>query len=300
MKNWSLPWYIALFKPLFLAGGILFYSLGVGISHYLGNPIDWEAYWVGLICVILLQLLMIFLKGYFDIAELRQGRNPAGNVNVHDGQHLTRQPALVGSLTILTLGAAFTVILQRSGKLSTPAFILLSAAFMLAFLFSAPPLRLARNGYGELVEAFLMANLVPALAFALQTGEIHRLLAMSTFPLTSLYLSMCLALAFPHYAADLKLKKPSLLIWMGWQHGMILHNLFIASGFLLLVIAILFGLPWLIAWPCFLALPVGFFQIWQMAQIAEGSKPSWRLLTMTAIFTLGLPAYFLAFGFWTR
>jgi 1,4-dihydroxy-2-naphthoate octaprenyltransferase len=300
MKNWSLPWYLTLLKPLFLAGGILLYSLGAGISHYLGNPIDWESYWVGLICVILLQLLMIFLKGYFDIVEFRQGRNPAVNAGVREGQQLTRQSALAGSVLILTLGAVFTVILQRSGRLSLPAFILLSVAFILAFLFSAPPLRLARNGYGELVEAFLIANLVPALAFALQTGEIHRLLAMSTFPLTSLYLSMCLALAFPNYAEDLKLKKPSLLIWMGWQHGIILQNLFIASGFLLLVIAILFGLPWLIAWPCFLALPVGFFQIWQMAQIAEGVKPNWRLLTMTAVFTLGLPAYFLAFGFWTR
>jgi len=55
-------------------------------------------------------------------------------------------------------------------------------AFVLAFLFVVPPVKLNHLGYGELVTAILLCNLFPALAFLLQTGEMHRLLAMATFP----------------------------------------------------------------------------------------------------------------------
>lgn len=58
-------------------------------------------------------------------------------------------------------------------------------------------------------------------------------------------------------------------------------------------------LPWPLAWPMLATMPVGLFQIWQMWQINNGVKPSWRLLRMTAYASFGIMAYLVAFALWT-
>jgi 1,4-dihydroxy-2-naphthoate octaprenyltransferase len=130
--------------------------------------------------------------------------------------------------------------------------------------------------------------------------ELHRLLAMATFPLTLLHLAMMLAFELPDYATDLKYGKRTLMVRAGWQRGMLLHNILVLSGFALLGLAAIMGLPTWIALPTFFVLPVGLLQIWQMIRIEQGSKPNWTLLTLAAVTSFGLTAYLLVFGFWTR
>jgi 1,4-dihydroxy-2-naphthoate octaprenyltransferase len=51
-------------RPGMLAAGTFFYLLGAGMSRYLGHPILWDRFWVGLIAVLLLQLTSYYLKAY--------------------------------------------------------------------------------------------------------------------------------------------------------------------------------------------------------------------------------------------
>jgi len=146
--------------------------------------------------------------------------------------------------------------------------------------------------------AFFMANLIPALALLLQIGELHRLVAMCTFPLTMLYLAMSLALSLEGYASDLKYGRRTAMIRLGWQRGMVWHNILILAAYFFIGFDLFLGLPWSIAWPALLTLPLGIFQIWQMVQIAGGAKPRWRLLAFNAVATVGLTAYFLTFTLW--
>jgi 1,4-dihydroxy-2-naphthoate octaprenyltransferase len=306
MVNRSILKVFRLFHPLFLLGGALLFALGSGIAHYLGHSIQWSAYLLGQVCVTFLQLSLILLKNYFDSLK----GNPAQQVDARqvslgimmdaEGEyHLSSQASLLLAATALTSGAIFVAMLLRNGFLNPEIATLLVIAFLLVLFYAAPPLQLANTGYGELAVSLLLANLVPALSFLLQTGSLHRLLAMTTFPLTPLYLAMSLALALPDYLGDLKNDRRTLLIRLGWQRGMTLHNILVLVGFLLVGFSITAGLPWRIAWPALLPLPVGLFQIWQMNQIAEGVKPRWRLLAITAMATFCLTAYMLAFSFWT-
>jgi hypothetical protein len=57
-------------------------------------------------------------------------------------------------------------------------------------------------------------------------------------------------------------------------------------------------MPLRLAWPAFLTLPVGIYQIWQVNRIAAGAPTRWRLLTFTALVLFGLTAYLLTFAFW--
>jgi 1,4-dihydroxy-2-naphthoate octaprenyltransferase len=176
----------------------------------------------------------------------------------------------------------------------------MGVAFILAILYAVPPFRMATAGYGDLIQAITMANLIPALGFILQTGELHQLVIISTFPLTTLYLAMSLALQLPHYLTDLRQERNTILVRLGWERGMLFHNVLILGSFLVVGIAMVFDLPARIALPAFLVFPLGLFQIWYMTRIAAGIKPNWTVLRWTGILTFGLFAYLVAFSFWIR
>lgn len=290
-------------RPWSLLAGVLTYTLGAGVAKYLGYGIQGNRFWSGLVAVILLLLASYALKAYYDRIDadlpLRRMQKDLEDEEQNAVRQLSRQYLLIISFTILTAGAAFTVLLIAEGAIQFPTFILLGIAFLLAFFYGVPPLRLAYNGYGELAEGILFAGLIPAIAYLLQTGDLHRLLPMLCFPLLSLYLAMRLAHSLEYYARDQKLARRTLILQMGWKRGMALHNIFILVGYLLLVAAATFGLPWSLTWPGLLTLPIGLYQIFQMNQISAGAKPGWRILKLTAAATFALTAYLLALAIWT-
>ncbi len=295
--------FIRYIHPWMLLAGVVSYILGSGIARYLGYGVFDTRFWGGMLAVILLQLASYMLKLYYDLLEagrpLRQIRKDVEDIDKITAQRLSKSSVLLLSFTVLTAGAAITVLLVSQGAIHLSGVIILGAAFLLAFFYGVPPFRLAYKGYGELVEAVLITSLFPALGYIIQTGDLHRLLPMITFPLLALFLAMRLAQSLEHYTRDQKLAHQSMMIALGWQRGMQFHNVLILVGYLLLVLAFTFDLPWSLTWPGLLTLPIGLFQIFQMSQIASGGKPSWRLLRLTSLATFGLTLYFLTFAIWT-
>jgi 1,4-dihydroxy-2-naphthoate octaprenyltransferase len=295
--------FLQLTRPLFLIGTALLYALGAGIARYLGAAIDWNLYLLGQAWVTGLQLSAHYLNEFYDQASDADNTNRtpfSGGSGALGPGKLAPATAQLAGVTCLTITAALTVpLLQRAG-FAPVLLLLLSLAFLGAFFYSAPPLRLSSSGYGELTTSILVANLVPALGFFLQFGDLHRLLAMATFPLTALHLAMMLAFEMPDYASDLKHLKATLLVRLGWERGMLLHNRLILAAFLLVGLAAGLGLPLAIALPAFMPLPLGLLQIWQMRRIAAGGKPNWAALGLNSVALLASTAYLLAFAFWTR
>jgi 1,4-dihydroxy-2-naphthoate octaprenyltransferase len=273
-----------------LFGGVLLYSLGVGIAHYLGTPIDYLKYSLGQIWFTLIQLSSIYLNQYFEISKNTR------NVNLG----IAHNRSLTASIAVLTVTASATVLLIRYGDLVPVTLLVMALAFLGAFFYATPPIRLRNSPYGELINAIILSNLVPSLAFTLQTDELHRLLAMSTFPLTPLYIALAISSEYPHYGDDLINKKQTILTRLGWENGMRLHNMLIITAFLLLALAVVFGMPLYNALPVFFVIPLGFFQIWYLGHIANGASPNWKALKVLAVLLYGIPAYLLSFTFWIR
>ena len=299
----SIRLFFILSRPLFLVGGVLVYALGAGIARYLGTPIDWGLYVLGQIFVTTMQLSAQYLNEYYDSPADRDNPNrtpfSGGSGAIGEGK-LSRETVMWVSLTTLTILASVTVVLINVAPVSPLLISIVVLAFLGSFFYSVPPVRLAYTGYGELTTSILVANLVPIFAFVLQFEELHRLLVMSTFPLTSLHLAMMIAFEFPDYLNDIKHDKLTLLVRVGWQRGMVLHNILILSAFLLLGLAATFGLPLAIVLPAFIPLPLGLLQIWQMRRIGAGAKPNWTTMGLTAVVLFASVAYLLAFTFWTR
>ena len=295
--------FIKLSRPFFLLGAVLVYALGVGIARYLGINIDWGIYLLGQAWVTTLQLATHYFNEYFDSPA--DAANPnrtlfSGGSGVLGEDGLPREIALWAGIASLTAATSFTIMLMRAVQLNPAPLLVMVLIFLGAFFYSIPPVRLVESGYGELTTSIVVASLVPALAFILQYGELHRLVAMSTFPLIALHMAMMLAFELPDYAVDLKFEKLTLMVRLGWERGMLLHNILILIGYLLIGLAMLFGFPTSVALPALLALPLGLFQIWYMTRIGAGGKPNWHLLGWLAILVFGVTTYLLTFSFWTR
>jgi 1,4-dihydroxy-2-naphthoate octaprenyltransferase len=297
--------FIQLSRPLFILSAVLLYCLGISISHYLTGQIDWSALLFGLLWVLLVLMGTQFLNEYFDPALISDNpvrkHTPFSGISGAIGSNkLPRPVAFWAGLTCYAMTASITVVILQKSSLNQPV-IFLMGVILLGELFSAlPPVRLISSGYGEMVVSIINVGLIPAIAFLMQGHDIHRLLAMVVFPLTTLYLSMLLALEFPDYASDIKQVKRSMLIRIGWQRGMLLHNGLILISFVMVAISFVLGLPLNVAWPIVLVIPVGLYQVWMMVRIADGAKPNWNLLILVSLSTFGLAAYILTFAFWTH
>jgi len=293
---------IRISRPLNLLGGILVYSLGVGIARYLGTPINWAIASLGQAWVTIFQLGFHYLSAYFllPVKPRDPSRIPiptAGN-EPHEG--FRRDLILWAAFAAFAAIASLTLILIQNGVVNGAVLLVMGLIILSAFLYAVPPFQWVNAGYGELLLAITMANLFPALAYLLQQDELHRLVTMSTFPLTLLHLALQIAVQLPDFLQDFAKKRQTLLVRLGWERGMIYHNMLILGAFLLIGAALFFGLPTAIALPVFLVLPLGLFQIWYMNRIVAGAKPNWRALTLTASLVFGLTTYLLTFSFWIR
>ncbi len=297
--------FIQLSRPLYIFGAILVYLLGISLNHYLTGQVDWSSLLYGLIWIILLLLAGQYLNEYFDPQSLAQGtikkHTPFSGVTGAIGPgKLARPVALWAGLTCLAFVASITVRILPI-LLNKQAVLFIYGVMLLAELFYAlPPFRLVSSGYGELLLSIIIVAFVPALAFLMQGHVMHRLLALSVFPLTMIHISMLLALELPDYASDNLQEKRSMLIRVGWQRGMLFHNVLLLLGFVLFAVAFILGLPLSVAWPVVFVLPIALYQVWLMNRIAEGAKPNWNMLILIGIANFILAAYILTFAFWTH
>jgi 1,4-dihydroxy-2-naphthoate octaprenyltransferase len=295
--------FIRLTRPLFLLGVAIVYALGAAIAHYLGAEIDWNAYLLGQAWVTLLQLSTQYFNEYYnapaDLVNPNRTFLTGGSGALGPGK-LPRRVALWAALVCLAFLASLTVLVIAQLTPPPEVYLIMGLAFLGSFFYSNPPVRLEASGYGELVTSVLVGLMVPAFAFILQYGEMHRLVAMSGFPLVAAHMAMLLTFDLPDYSNDLKFEKRTLMVRLGWQNGMLLHNALILTVYLLLLVARSLGFPGFATLAGLLTLPVGLFQIWQMRAIANGARVNWNALTIGAVALFAALSYLLAYAFWTH
>jgi len=287
--------FVKLACPLHLLLAALTYSLGAGIAHYLGRPVQTAAFGLGLLALLAIQAAACWLVEYFRLpfTSLVKDETPRNREALRTG--------LFQSATILlTVSGAIIVTLLIARLLPAPARILLGLIVFFFVAYAVPPMRLSETGYGELVQAVALGTLFPALAFFIQYGEFHRLLTFATFPLTLLALAYLLVNDFPTFVTDQKHGRHSMLTRLTWQHAIPIHHLLVLLSFLFFAVAPLLGFPWGLIWPVFLALPFAVIQIIWLQRIAWGGRALWRFLIPLAATVFGLTVYLLTLTFWIR
>jgi len=286
---------VRLAHPVQLFFALLTYGLGLGLARYLGATLLLAPQVLGGVIVLFLLVASGLLTEYFRPFNepIIAGETPAER---------ERFRALLLNVGLALLGVVGLLIflLQRGGFLGLETFLLLVGFILLALANAVPPVRLVNRGLGELSLAILIASLTPTLAFLLHVHSPHRLLMLFTFPLFLLVLTYFIAVNFPAYADDLKYERRSLLISLGWQRAVPIHNGLLVVAYLFLAAIPFLGVPFGLVWPALLTLPLAIWQMFTLRNIAEGAKPLWPAFVAVAAALFGLTTYLVTFAFWLR
>jgi 1,4-dihydroxy-2-naphthoate octaprenyltransferase len=199
--------FIRLGRPLFLGGGFLLYALGAAVAHRHGHAIDARRYLLGQAAVTAFQLMTHYANDYFDFDADRANQTPtrwSGGSRVLPDGVLPKRVALIAALVLAALGLAATLAITLDPEGGLVAGVTLLAVVVLAWEYSAPPLRLCASGAGELDTAIVVTVLVPWLGFVLQAPDLVglRVLGLAIVPLALLPFAMLVAIEFPDAAGD--------------------------------------------------------------------------------------------------
>jgi 1,4-dihydroxy-2-naphthoate octaprenyltransferase len=296
----SLRLFIRLSHPLPLLGGFLLYGLGSAIASFLGRSLDLGLYLLGQSLVTILQLAAHFSFEYHEPQVESEDIRPnpyLGSSRALGPGGLSRQTALNAIIVCLAIAATLVSILLVGGRIPLVAWLILLLIFLGYFFYSTPPVRLLASGYGELVLSLVIAGLIPTFSFALQTGELHRLILMSTTPLVALHFAMMISFELPEYARNIKLDKRTLMVRLGWATAMRFHDLAIVFAIASFLVAFINGLPKRVAFGALIALPLAAVQVWHMERIRRGFPARLRNLTIVASGLFGLTIYLELIGY---
>jgi 1,4-dihydroxy-2-naphthoate polyprenyltransferase len=292
--------FIRLGRPAFLAGGFVFYGLGVAMARSTGAPLDLPALLWGQVAVIAIQLATQYSNEYFDLVADCANLTPtrwAGGSRVLPEKRLPPEIALGTALfmSLLALVAILVLALIARPGLLTAAMLLL--ALILAWGYSAPPIHLQARGLGELTTAFLVTGMTPLVGFYMQAGRLAWLPLLAVIPLCCMQFAMQLTIGFPDAAGDAVSGKHTLVVRLGGPSAARLHNLALLAAYVTLPILAWAGLPILIAVAASLGAPLAIWLMWRMER-GDWARPAcwnglatWGIALLMATAALELIAF---------
>jgi 1,4-dihydroxy-2-naphthoate octaprenyltransferase len=252
--------FLRLSRPKFLVGGFAAFALGAAVAAYEGTPISPALYAAGQTMVTAFHLMTHYANDYFDRSSDRHGRSTAfsGGSGVLVSGALAPGMALAAALACAGIGALAAAGFACAGQ---PVVAGIGVAIgVLAWSYSAPPLRLAARGWGEVDTALVVAILVPLAGYSVCTNAVDGLAIAATLAPALAMFAMMIAVEWPDQAADAAGGKRNLVVRFGSAAAARLA----AGGALLILPALAApigrGAPWCSAAFAVLLLPpiVGF------------------------------------------
>jgi hypothetical protein len=270
----------------YLLYGLLMYVLGICIAVYLTIQIDWINVLLGYLSILLLQ-----------IVEGLIGLTKAEPELIQDRKVMSKKQILLVVIAFVMMALAFLLVsLLLRGGLTGAGWLFMLIMGLICIFRSSPVLSGKLVVLNEVIDAVLIVGIIPSFALNLISGELHPFLILINLPLFFIFLGTQIALAYPQYSRELTKNTHSLLIQVGWQRGIFLHDILIVIGFLSLGISGMIGLPWALLWPSMIVSLIGIFEIILLHRIGEGLKPNWKLLKLVAHGLIGLSTYTMIFS----
>jgi 1,4-dihydroxy-2-naphthoate octaprenyltransferase len=274
--------FIRLGRPHFLFGGFVLNAFGAALAVYAGSPFDWRIYAAGQVAITAIQWMTHYSNDYFDLAADRANPTPtdwSGGSRVLPEGQLPARVALWTAVALALVALAATLIAAfalPTGPLALPLLVL---ALVWAWSYSAPPLRLAARGLGELSVALLVPGLTPVVGFYQQAGYIWPPLFAFIAPLCCLQFAMSLSINFPDAQGDVAAGKRTLLLRIGPPRAAALYIGAIVAAYVLFAALAASGQPAL----ALAGLPLGIALCWRMAR-GDWARPArWNALAFWSV-----------------
>ncbi len=278
---------LRLARPLFLAGGFLFYGLGAAVALYEGHALNWPVYLWGQAAVTAVQLMTHFSNDYFDLAADRlyvdrPSRWSGGSRVLADGL-LPPRAALVAAVAMGLSALAVVAVLVLVYRQPAWPIALLLAGLVLSWEYSAPPLRLNARGWGEPAAALIVPVLTPLVGYSLQVGQPGVLLLPVVWPLACHQAAMILVINSPDAPTDRQAGKMTLVARLGERRAARFYPLFPILAYGSLPVLVGWGLPGLAAAAVAVPLPLSVWLARRMIRFARGAPADWNRMAFWSI-----------------
>jgi 1,4-dihydroxy-2-naphthoate octaprenyltransferase len=215
---WKVAMIARLGRPKFLLGGIALFVLGTLLAERTTGQVDWVAYAWGQLAVLSIQLMTHYSNDYFDYHADLANPNPtpwSGGSRVLVEGKLERAVALKAALVAALFAVVCSIGLLLARPAAWPGVVLLGGMLLLAWSYSAPPLRLHNRGLGEPTVWLVVPIATPLAGFLLQTHVPAILPVLLVLPLSFLLLAMLLTLELPDELGDQRVGKLSWTVLWG-------------------------------------------------------------------------------------
>jgi len=159
--------------PLYIFAFIA-YSLGVAIAYAFGH-FDASVFFLGYICLFLIELNTVFINEYFDyptdLLNANLGPYTGGSGILVQGK-LTLQEVRRGIYAVMVLIVIFGILLVCAAFVPLWSILALAViGIVFSWGYTAPPLKFCYRGLGEFVVGFTEGTASILAGFVLQTGE---------------------------------------------------------------------------------------------------------------------------------
>ena len=242
MRSASIAKLFQVARPQFLLAGMALYAFGALWALLLGAPFSLPRILLGYLVLLPAHLSISYSNDYFDV-EVDKHDKPTfftGGSGVLLDHPELRKPALWTAISLIVCSMALGIVLQivYSFPIWFLGFVLLGN--LLGWFYSAPPLRLAYRGFGELAMAFSIGVLIPGLGYLVTSGQMNRDGFIFLVPLSLYGLAFLLTVEIPDMESDRLGNKRTWVARKGRSFGFTV----IAVSFLLATL-FFFCFPWL-------------------------------------------------------
>lgn len=281
--------FIRLGRPQFLVGGFVLFGLGTVLALVRGATFSTRGYVLGQAAVTAIQLMTHYANDFFDAAADRANLTPtrwSGGSRVLSAGLLPDGIALAAARVLAIAAVVLIALVQwAGGPGGTGAAVTLILALALAWMYSAPPVRLHSRGLGELTTAVVVPGLVPVIAFLLQAGGARGLpaLLLAQVPLVGLQFAMLLAIEFPDAAGDAAVGKRTLVVRLGPLRSAALYRACLIAIYGAIPLLALAGLPAAITLGAAAGAPLAAWQFHRLGRGAGTDPTAWEGLAFRAV-----------------
>ena len=226
----------------FLICGMALFAFGALWAILLGAPIYLSRILLGYLILLPAHLSISYSNDYFDVDVDKYDKPTvfSGGSGVLVDHPELRKPALWTAIILILCSLALGIVFQivYSFPIWFLGFVLLGN--LIGWFYSAPPIRLAYRGLGELSMAVSIGLLIPGFGYLVTSGQINKEGLLFIIPLTLYGLAFILSVEIPDMESDRLGNKQTWVARKGRGFGFTV----IAASFLM---ATLFFLcyPWL-------------------------------------------------------
>ena len=283
-------------KPFRLTSLVTTYVLGAGLVQYIREMRNWTVFFQGLVFLVLFTIGIELLR----VLQTLQDVNKWPEGMMLEEARRARLALALSCAVLMTVATTLFIGWMVNGILwQGLTFLIIGLVAAGGVYFLARALEDLRP-FEILIEAVLFVVIPPALAYFLQSQDLHRLLTLVVIGLVPAYMSYRVLSGLKWFSRDQKYGNITIVTYLGWPKAMVLHNAMILLSYLLFALIAILGFPWFLLWPVFLTLPIGLLEIWLMERVRQGGKPEWPVMQFATASVLLLPIYLIGFAFWIR